>query len=201
MTTGDRRRPNTGRSRVSPLPPLPSPLADIRRSVRRPLPFSRPVSSFAPPNFNPEIYDVLDGLPYPSEFFDVIHQRNLSKWVPDLGALFREVHRCLKPGGIFLVTEPTVSRLSRKSGQTRKRVLTRLPVSAGHTCRRVSLRGHRGAQNIGWRWSAMPTTRKWPRRRASASNGPSVRSNESRITLPLLTADLLFLRRYQLSRI
>lgn len=162
VLAGDWRRPNTGRPRVSK-----SSLDQKTSTSTDLLAFLWPSNSFAPPNFNPgvsnrrlrsrsdhlprlasgplEIYDVLDGLPYPSEFFDVIHQRNLSKWVPDLGALFHEIHRCLKPGGIFLVTEPTVRR-PLSSGRLKKRA-----DDFRRAFRRASFPEHRGTRLTKWR--------------------------------------------------
>ncbi|KAF9483753.1 S-adenosyl-L-methionine-dependent methyltransferase [Pholiota conissans] len=66
--------------------------------------------SHVPPNCTFEVCD-LDQLyiPYPDAHFDLIHARSLHIGIHDYPRFLREVARLLRPGGLVLLVEPTLS--------------------------------------------------------------------------------------------
>ncbi|KAF8605139.1 S-adenosyl-L-methionine-dependent methyltransferase [Ceratobasidium sp. AG-I] len=54
---------------------------------------------------NFEVYDLYNGIAEPDESFDVVHLRHPISRIRDLQALIGEIHRVLRPGGLFLHSE------------------------------------------------------------------------------------------------
>ena len=59
------------------------------------------------------------GIPYPDQTFDLVFADNVLEHLPDPQAVFREIARVLKPGGVFLFKTPnkthympTIARLT-----------------------------------------------------------------------------------------
>lgn len=52
-----------------------------------------------------EVYDLYNGIAEEDELFDVVHLRYAMSKIRDLPALILEVHRVLRPGGLFLYGE------------------------------------------------------------------------------------------------
>ncbi len=48
-------------------------------------------------------------IPYPDEMFDVVFSDNVMEHIADPAAVFREVHRVLRPAGVFLFKTPNRS--------------------------------------------------------------------------------------------
>jgi ubiquinone/menaquinone biosynthesis C-methylase UbiE len=58
-------------------------------------------SSWVPPNLKFELDDAQKPWTYPDNHFDYIHMRLMMGSIKDWPALYKEVFRCLKPGGYF----------------------------------------------------------------------------------------------------
>ncbi|KAL7411266.1 S-adenosyl-L-methionine-dependent methyltransferase [Mrakia frigida] len=64
-----------------------------------------PVSlEFAPPNTEFHVFDVHNGLPFDTEYFDVVHVRGATLWLKT-EAIINEIRRVLRVGGVFLLLE------------------------------------------------------------------------------------------------
>jgi predicted SAM-dependent methyltransferase len=50
--------------------------------------------------------DLRDSLPFPDSSVDVFYSHHVVEHLPDLRRHFREVNRCLKPGGVYRVAGP-----------------------------------------------------------------------------------------------
>src|SRR5215469_6210601 len=50
--------------------------------------------------------DLRNGLPFHNDTLDAVYSHHVVEHLPDLAGHFREVHRCLKPGGVYRVGGP-----------------------------------------------------------------------------------------------
>lgn len=57
------------------------------------------------PNVQFEVYDIYNGIMAPDSTFDVVHLRYAMMHLKNPKALIVEIHRVLKPGGLFLFSE------------------------------------------------------------------------------------------------
>lgn len=75
------------------------------------------VARSAVDNAKPEwstFYGTLEQAAYPSEFFDVVLASEIIEHCPDPRELIEEVHRILRPGGVFWATTPAANGLSSR---------------------------------------------------------------------------------------
>ncbi|KAL7415392.1 S-adenosyl-L-methionine-dependent methyltransferase [Mrakia frigida] len=52
-------------------------------------------TEFSPPNFSFEVYDVTLGIPFPDDYFSVVHSSYLTPFIPNFAKLVSEVARSL----------------------------------------------------------------------------------------------------------
>ena len=69
------------------------------------------------------VADLDDGLPFRDAAFETVVAYDVVEHVADLVALVREVHRVLRPGGMFLVTTPHFSSANAYTDPTHRRAL------------------------------------------------------------------------------
>ncbi|MBW2696646.1 MAG: methyltransferase domain-containing protein [Deltaproteobacteria bacterium] len=58
--------------------------------------------------------DLRNPLPFPDDSVDAFYSHHMVEHLPDLAGHFRELYRCLKPGGAFRVTGPNGDMAIRK---------------------------------------------------------------------------------------
>ncbi|KAL7412627.1 S-adenosyl-L-methionine-dependent methyltransferase [Mrakia frigida] len=61
--------------------------------------------SFTPPLVRYEVWDVTEGIPYPEEYFDVVHIRGTTPFIASFPDLLVHIRRVLSPGGVLLMSE------------------------------------------------------------------------------------------------
>ncbi|KAL0071352.1 hypothetical protein AAF712_001209 [Marasmius tenuissimus] len=60
-----------------------------------------------PPNCTFELYDLDQGpIPYPDNYFDLVHARSMHTGIRNYTSLLTEITRILRPGGLVLLVEP-----------------------------------------------------------------------------------------------
>ena len=69
------------------------------------------------------VADLAAPLPFRNDVFEVVGAFDVVEHVPDLVRLVEEVHRVLKPGGVFRVTTPHFSSSNVYADPTHKRAL------------------------------------------------------------------------------
>ena len=62
---------------------------------------------FDPAPNNPNNYPSMSAIPWPDEVFDFVFATSVFEHVADQGLAYREIHRVLKPGGLFLNIFPS----------------------------------------------------------------------------------------------
>ena len=110
-------------------PPQPSTSARARAGIVQQTNFRGLAARVCGVDLDPRVVDnpMLDegkiadagGIPYPDAAFDVVFADNVLEHLPDPLAVFREIARVLKPGGVFLFKTPnkthympTIARLT-----------------------------------------------------------------------------------------
>ena len=58
--------------------------------------------------------DLRNSLPFPDSSIDAIYSHHMIEHLPDLAFHWREIHRCLKPGGAFRIAGPNGDAAMRK---------------------------------------------------------------------------------------
>ncbi|TDL24757.1 S-adenosyl-L-methionine-dependent methyltransferase [Rickenella mellea] len=75
-----------------------------------------------PPNCNFELFDA-QRIPFPNEYFDLVHARCVHIGIRNYPEFLREIARVLRPGGIVILAETEINALSED----------KMPIEAGHT--------------------------------------------------------------------
>ncbi|THU88391.1 S-adenosyl-L-methionine-dependent methyltransferase [Dendrothele bispora CBS 962.96] len=66
-----------------------------------------------PPNCTFELCDINQSpIPYPDNYFDLIHARSMHTGITDYPKMIREIARLLRPGGLVLLIEPSLHPFS-----------------------------------------------------------------------------------------
>jgi SAM-dependent methyltransferase len=63
--------------------------------------------------------DLRNKLPFPDSSIDAIYSHHMIEHLPDLEFHWREIHRCLKPGGTFRIAGPNGDAAMRKYGNAK----------------------------------------------------------------------------------
>ncbi|KAF8625789.1 hypothetical protein AX15_005177 [Amanita polypyramis BW_CC] len=72
-----------------------------------------------PPNCRFELCDLdRSSIPYPNEYFDMVHARSMHTGIRNYFRLLREIVRVLRPGGLVLLIEPNLAPIIAADGQT-----------------------------------------------------------------------------------
>lgn len=59
-------------------------------------------------------FDLNDGIPFEECFFDVVHAAEVLEQIYDTKFLFEEVHRVLRPEGVFVFTVPNLNSIRNR---------------------------------------------------------------------------------------
>ncbi|KAK1228422.1 hypothetical protein PQX77_008560 [Marasmius sp. AFHP31] len=66
-----------------------------------------------PPNCTFELYDLDQGpIPYPDNYFDLVHARSMHTGIRNYSSFLTEVTRILRPGGLVLFVEPDLTPIA-----------------------------------------------------------------------------------------
>src|SRR3989344_2331911 len=70
---------------------------------------------------------------FDSNYFDILVSRYALQYAPNLERVFKEMHRILKPGGlfIFLVSHPLLGYVAKKEKNYHKREIVDMPIFKG----------------------------------------------------------------------
>jgi SAM-dependent methyltransferase len=87
--------------------------------------------------------DITERLPLDDDSVDLVYCSEVMEHIPDAPALFREVHRVLRPGGYFLMTTKNEPNVLQKSFWLKRRVSTRVPGAGdAHENGNIEIHGH-----------------------------------------------------------